>query len=179
MASAVAAVPCSRWRGRQSADTDKIPTSVNRGQPKLCREIDDFPAKAKQQRSFQHRQARRAGFERSFKTTLELYGRVHITEFEPLSARVSRDPQLRHLRGRINRDRQRDRETLVADDALDFALHIVSLIECSVFERSSYVTRWRRTGWLGRRDSKLCISKSDLLNFIPPQRVLGVDRARL
>jgi hypothetical protein len=64
-----------------------------------------------------------------------LYGRVHITEFEPLSARVSRDPQLRHLRGRINRDRQRDRETLVADDALDFALHIVSLIECSVFER--------------------------------------------
>jgi hypothetical protein len=25
----------------------------------------------------------------------------------------------------------------------------------------------------------LCISKSDLLNFIPPQRVLGVDRARL
>jgi hypothetical protein len=36
-----------------------------------------------------------------------------------------------------------------------------------------------RTGWLGRRDSNLCISKSDLLNFIPPQRVLGVDRARL
>ncbi len=37
-------------------------------------------------------------------------------------------------------------------------------------------TRLRRTGWLGRRDSKLCISKSDLLNFIPPQRVLGVIR---
>jgi hypothetical protein len=32
---------------------------------------------------------------------------------------------------------------------------------------------------LGRRDSNLCISKSDLLNFIPPQRDLGVDRARL
>jgi hypothetical protein len=47
------------------------------------------------------------------------------------------------------------------------------------FERPSYVTRWRRTGWLGRRDSNLCISKSDLLTFIPPQRVLGVDRARL
>ena len=31
----------------------------------------------------------------------------------------------RRLRGRIDRDRQRDRETLVADDALDFALHIV------------------------------------------------------
>jgi hypothetical protein len=43
----------------------------------------------------------------------------------------------------------------------------------------SYLTRLRRTSWLGRRDSKLCISKSDLLNFIPPQRVLGVDRARL
>jgi hypothetical protein len=39
--------------------------------------------------------------------------------------------------------------------------------------------RWRLTGRLGRRDSNLCISKSDLLNFIPPQRVLGVDRARL
>ena len=24
-----------------------------------------------------------------------------------------------------------------------------------------------RTGWLGRRDSNLCMSKSDLLNFIP------------
>jgi hypothetical protein len=35
------------------------------------------------------------------------------------------------------------------------------------------------TGWLGRRDSNLCISKSDLLNFIQPQRDLGVDRARL
>jgi len=32
------------------------------------------------------------------------------------------------------------------------------------------------TDWLGRRDSNLCISKSDLLNFIPPQRVLGIDR---
>ena len=31
----------------------------------------------------------------------------------------------RRLRGRIDRDRQRDRETLVAEDALDFALHIV------------------------------------------------------
>ena len=34
------------------------------------------------------------------------------------------------------------------------------------------------TGRLGRRDSNLCISKSDLLNFIPPQRNLGIDRAR-
>ncbi len=33
--------------------------------------------------------------------------------------------------------------------------------------------------WLGRRDSNLYISKSDLLNLIPPQRHLGVDRARL
>jgi hypothetical protein len=31
------------------------------------------------------------------------------------------------------------------------------------------LTRSRRTGWLGRRDSNLCISKSDLLNFIPPR----------
>jgi hypothetical protein len=34
----------------------------------------------------------------------------------------------------------------------------------AVFERSSKVMRWRRTGWLGRRDSNLCISKSDLLH---------------
>jgi hypothetical protein len=26
-----------------------------------------------------------------------------------------------------------------------------------VFERPSYVTRWRRTGWLGRKDSNLRI----------------------
>jgi hypothetical protein len=25
----------------------------------------------------------------------------------------------------------------------------------AVFKRASYVTRWRRTGWLGRRDSNL------------------------
>jgi hypothetical protein len=29
----------------------------------------------------------------------------------------------------------------------------------AVFERPSYVTRWRRTGWLGRQDSNLCISE--------------------
>jgi hypothetical protein len=28
----------------------------------------------------------------------------------------------------------------------------------AVFERSSCATRWRLTGWLGRRDSHLCIS---------------------
>ena len=49
----------------------------------------------------------------------------------------------------------------------------------AVFKRPSYVTRWRRAAWLRRQDSNLCISKLDLLNFIPPQRVLGVDRARL
>jgi hypothetical protein len=44
--------------------------------------------------------------------------------------------------------------------------HICETSRCrAVFERSSYVTRWRRTGWLGRRDSNLCISKSDLLNL--------------
>jgi hypothetical protein len=47
----------------------------------------------------------------------------------------------------------------------------------AVFERLSYLTRLRRTGCLGRRDSNLCISKSDLLNFIPPEQDLGVDRA--
>ena len=28
-----------------------------------------------------------------------------------------------------------------------------------VFERPSYVTRWRRTGWLGRQDSNLRMSR--------------------
>ena len=40
-------------------------------------------------------------------------------------------------------------------------------------------TRRRRTAWLGRRDSNICISKSNLQDNIPPQRVFGVDRARL
>jgi hypothetical protein len=30
-----------------------------------------------------------------------------------------------------------------------------------VFERPSYLTRLRRTGWLGRADSNLCISESE------------------
>jgi hypothetical protein len=34
------------------------------------------------------------------------------------------------------------------------------------FVSPANLTRWRRTGWLGRRDSNLCISKSDLLKFI-------------
>ena len=37
----------------------------------------------------------------------------------------------------------------------------------AVFERPSYLTRLRRTDWLGRRDSNLCISKSDLLKLHP------------
>jgi hypothetical protein len=43
--------------------------------------------------------------------------------------------------------------------------YLRNLVVRAVFERPSYVTRWRRTGWLRRRDSNLCISKSDLLNF--------------
>jgi hypothetical protein len=44
-------------------------------------------------------------------------------------------------------------------------------------ERLAAQIRGIRTS-LGRRDSNLCISKSDLLNFIPPQQDLGIDRAR-
>jgi hypothetical protein len=47
--------------------------------------------------------------------------------------------------------------------------------ETPPFRGISSATRFR----MGRRDSNLCISKSNLLNFITPQRVLGVDRARL
>ena len=40
--------------------------------------------------------------------------------------------------------------------------HICETSRCrAVFERSSYVSRWRRTGWLGRRDSNLCILESE------------------
>ena len=38
---------------------------------------------------------------------------------------------------------------------------------------------FRGTGWLGRRDSNLCISKSDLLNFIPLEQDLGLQINRL
>jgi hypothetical protein len=37
----------------------------------------------------------------------------------------------------------------------------------------------RQDSSLGLRDSNLCILKLDLLNFISPQRDVGVDRARL
>jgi hypothetical protein len=37
-----------------------------------------------------------------------------------------------------------------------------------VFERPSYVTRWRRTGWLGRRDSNLCILESEFAKTLSP-----------
>jgi hypothetical protein len=41
-------------------------------------------------------------------------------------------------------------------------LHIRETSRCrAVIEGPSYVTRWRRTGWLGRVDSNLCISESD------------------
>jgi hypothetical protein len=36
-----------------------------------------------------------------------------------------------------------------------------------VFERPSYVTRWRRTGWLGRRDSNLRIPESKFAKTQP------------
>ena len=45
------------------------------------------------------------------------------------------------------------------------------------FQVFSNDTRGDSTGWLGRRDSNLCISKSDLLNFILAQPDLGVARS--
>jgi hypothetical protein len=67
--------------------------------------------------------------------------------------------------------------------AKEWRLHCqIPHTETSSYLRTSRATfifdALRRTGWLGRVDSNLCISKSDLLNFIPPQRGLGVDRAR-
>ena len=38
------------------------------------------------------------------------------------------------------------------------------------FERRSHVRRWRPDWLVGAAGLNLCISKSDLLNFIPPQR---------
>ncbi len=37
-----------------------------------------------------------------------------------------------------------------------------------VFERPSYLTRLRRTGWLGRRDSNLCILESEFAKTLSP-----------
>ena len=37
----------------------------------------------------------------------------------------------------------------------------------AVFERPSYVTRWRLTGRLGREDSNLCISESEFASSQP------------
>src|SRR3979490_3274347 len=38
----------------------------------------------------------------------------------------------------------------------------------AVFERPSYVRRWRRTGWLGRQDSNLCILESEFAKTLSP-----------
>jgi hypothetical protein len=38
----------------------------------------------------------------------------------------------------------------------------------AVFERPSYVTRWRRTGWLGRRDSSFRIPESEFAQTLSP-----------
>src|SRR6478672_10496353 len=38
----------------------------------------------------------------------------------------------------------------------------------AVFERPPYVTRWRRTGWLGRRDSNLYILESEICQDSQP-----------
>jgi hypothetical protein len=65
----------------------------------LCRKIDNFPAKAKQHWSFQHHHAGRAGFDRRFESALGFCCRVHVTQFEALSARLSYNPQRRQCHG--------------------------------------------------------------------------------
>jgi hypothetical protein len=70
-----------------------------------------------------------------------------------------------------------------ADELVALAPDVILAVgSVSVGQRSSAypVPYALETDWpvgAGRRDSNLCISKSDLLNFIPPQRDLGVDRA--
>ena len=65
----------------------------------------------------------------------------------------------RRLRGRIDRDRQRDRETLVADDALDFALHIGGAFLCE-----PAVCREAEKNW-GRRSSRPLVARAILRVF--------------
>ncbi len=49
----------------------------------------------------------------------------------------------------------------------------------AVFERPSYVTRWRRTGWLGREDSNLCISESEFTQTLSPRGGLALAHLEL
>ncbi len=47
------------------------------------------------------------------------------------------------------------------------------------YERNAAISRhFERDPIPYALETNLCISKSDLLNFIPPQRDLGIDRAR-
>ena len=62
---------------------------------------------------------------------------------------------------------------------ISYALETDWPVEAAGFEPLHSGIEIRQTLSLGGGISKLCISKSDLLNLIPPQRVLGVDRARL
>ena len=47
----------------------------------------------------------------------------------------------------------------------------------AVFKRPSFVTRWRRTGWLGRQDSNLCISDRNSPRL--PARARGFEPLHL
>ena len=51
---------------------------------------------------------------------------------------------------------------------VDFAACYETTRYRSIFERPSYLTRLRRTGWLGRADSNLCISESEFAKTLSP-----------
>src|ERR1700704_2839495 len=82
-------LPTIRSIRQQSTGLDKFPVVVDRGEPQLCCEIDDLPAKPEQEGSFQHHEARRAGLGRGLDAERESIGRSHLADFETLPARVS------------------------------------------------------------------------------------------
>src|SRR3977135_3018424 len=102
-------LPTIRSIRQQSTGLDKFPVVVDRGEPQLCCEIDDLPAKPEQEGSFQHHEASRAGLGRGRDTERESIGRSPLADFETLPARVSGALQLRQRHARKRRIRLQQR----------------------------------------------------------------------
>ena len=62
-------------------------------------------------------------------------------------------------------------------DPIPYALETDWPVGAAGFEPPHSGIEIRQDSSLGLRDSNLCILKLDLLNFISPQRDVGVDRA--
>jgi len=92
----------------QAAGIGKIPIGIDRGEPKLRRQIDNLPAQSMQGRSFQYGQSGCPGLDGGLDATRELIGRLHLADFETIAADVGGSPQFRQRHGGEWKTRRQD-----------------------------------------------------------------------